>query len=105
MTWADKADDERTAVRGSRHHASNLNAFTVASADEQWFHLPGTSPPVGSGNFLPLSTELVKRYTPRAAASSERRARVWAEVQPKLGRELEDREMTVVTMSRPSGTS
>jgi hypothetical protein len=53
----------------------------------------------------PLSTELVKRCTPRAAASSARRGRVWAEVQPKIGRELDDREMTVVTMSRPSGTS
>lgn len=100
MTWSDTPDDEETVVPGRRHHASNLNAFTVASADRQWFHLPGTSPPVGTGRFLPLSLELVRGYTGPAAASSKRRARVSAEVQPKAGRKLDDREVSVVTMSR-----
>src|SRR5688500_20301906 len=49
-------------VRGSRHHAAHANAFTVAETDGQWFHLPGTSPPVGAGRLLPLSAELVSGY-------------------------------------------
>ena len=104
MTWADTPDDLETTTRGARHHAANLNAFTVASADRQWFHLPGTSPPVGSGKFRPLSTELVKGYTPLAAAKSYRRERTLAEAKKLVGRELQDRDLRIVTMSQ-SGLS
>jgi hypothetical protein len=99
MTWADWPDDESTRVRGSRHHARNFNALTVAAADRHWFHLPGARPPVGSGKFLPLSLELVPGYTPDACARSRRRHRVSQEVQAKVGRELDDREITIVTVS------
>jgi hypothetical protein len=50
MTWADNPDDEGSRVRGTRDHAANLDAFTVASADRQWFHRPGKPPPRASGN-------------------------------------------------------
>jgi hypothetical protein len=103
-TWTDTPDDERTRVRATRDHARNLNAFTVANADRQWFHLPDTSPPVGSGSFLPLSAQLLHGYTPEAAARSQRRAATSAEIQPKIGRDLSDQEVTIVKVSRdPAG--
>src|SRR5438477_10792711 len=49
MTWADKRDHDDVRVPGSRYHASNFNAFTIAQADRQWFHLPDMTPPIGSG--------------------------------------------------------
>jgi hypothetical protein len=104
MTWTDTPDDERTRVRATRDHARNLNAFTVANADRQWFHLPDTSPPVGSGSFLPLSAQLLHGYTPEAAARSQRRAATSAEIQPKISRDLSDQEVTIVKVSRdPAG--
>ena len=44
MTWSDLPDVEHVRARGTRDHAANLNAFTVASAERQWFHQPGTLP-------------------------------------------------------------
>jgi hypothetical protein len=109
MTWADKADDVDTRCRGTRAHAGNFNAFTVAAADRQWFHQPGPTPPRASGRLLPLSTHLLTGYTPLAAATSQRRERAAAIVNQKLGRDLTDREIEVVTVSRetdaPRGSS
>jgi Protein of unknown function (DUF4238) len=104
MTWADKADEEDTRCRGTRAHAGNFNAFTVAAADRQWFHHPGPTPPRASGRLLPLSTQLLIGYTPFAAATSQRRERATAIVNQKLGRDLTDREIEVVTVSRGTGT-
>jgi hypothetical protein len=100
MTWIDAFDDEGSRVLATRDHARNLNAFTIANADRQWFHLPKTSPPVGSGSFLPLSVELVPGYTAEVAARSERRSMASAAIQPKIGRDLTDQEVTVVRVSR-----
>jgi hypothetical protein len=102
MTWADNPDEDDPRVHGTRDHAANLNAFTAASADRQWFHLPGHTPPRASGRLLPLSTQLISGYTPLAAAASERRQRVATIVNKKVGRELADREIEVVTVSRPA---
>lgn len=100
MTWADKADDEDTRRRGTRAHAANFNAFAVATADRQWFHQPGPTPPRASGKLLPLSTQLLTGYTPHSTATSRRRQRAAAIVNEKVGRDLADREIEVVTMSR-----
>lgn len=105
MTWSDHFDDDHVRSKGTRDHAANLNAFTVASAERQWFHRPGRVPPRASGNLRPLSLELVPDYTPVAAAKSTRRALVSASTKKKVGRDLRDREIEVVTMSRPTGTS
>jgi hypothetical protein len=104
MTWADKADDDDPRVRGTRDHAANFNAFTVATSDRQWFHLPGPTPPRASGKLLPLSTQLVSGYTPAAAAASQRRQCAAEIVTKKVGRDLADREIEVVTMSRPASS-
>jgi hypothetical protein len=63
MTWSDMADEDHTRVRGKRDHAANLNAFTVANADRQWFHLPGPPAPRASGKLLPVSMQFIPNYT------------------------------------------
>jgi hypothetical protein len=105
MTWSDQPDDEGVRVRGTRDHAANFNAFTVASADRQWFHRPGPTPRKASGNLLPLSTQLIPGYTPIAAATSRRRTRTGEIVQKKIGRDFDDREVEVVTITRDRGPS
>jgi len=100
MTWTDIPDDEHGRVRGTRDHASNLNAFTVASAERQWFYRPGTSPPRASGSLRPLSPELVPGYSALAAAQSDRRERVSAIANQKIGRDLSDQEVEIVTVTR-----
>jgi hypothetical protein len=102
MTWADKADEDEARVEGKRDHAANLNAFAVAYADRQWFHLPGRAPPRGSGRLLPLSVQLVRGYSPARAANSDRRREAHRIVSKWVGtRDLTDREIEIVTMSRP----
>jgi hypothetical protein len=101
MTWADKADEDDVRVDGTRDHAANFNVFAVASADRHWFHLPGRTPPRASGYLLPLSIQLVRGYSPARAATSKRRQGAAAIVNKWIGkRDLTDREIKVVTMSR-----
>ena len=45
MTWADIENDNERKVRGARHHAKNINAFTREEA-EQRCRLPGHYPAV-----------------------------------------------------------
>jgi hypothetical protein len=61
MTWRDEADDQDCRVRGTRDHAANLNAFTIAHAERQWFRQPGAPTPTASGRLLPLSTQFLRR--------------------------------------------
>jgi len=100
MTWSEDPDDESPHVRGCRDHAANLNAFTIAQADRQWFHQPGAPTPIACGRLLPLSTQLIRGYTAAAANNSRRRGRTSAIVQPMVGIDLENRDIEVVTMTR-----
>jgi hypothetical protein len=104
MTWSDNPDDEHARVRGTRDHAANLNAFTVASADRQWFHRPGRPPPRSSGNLRPLSLELLDGYSGSAADASRRRALASAISRKRVDQNLDFRnqEIEVVTISRPT---
>jgi Protein of unknown function (DUF4238) len=100
MTWSEMADDEATRVRGSHHHAMNFNAFTIANADRQWFHLPDVSTPRAAGKIRPLSPQLVPGYSAEAAHASHRRARTRAYAEEKKDRDLSDREIMRVKVSR-----
>lgn len=102
MTWADKPDDEDARVRGRREHAMNINAFTIANADRQWFTQPGARAPRAAGKIQPLSPTLVRDYTAERATVSERRAQVRAHVKEKTGREISDREIMRVKVERSS---
>jgi hypothetical protein len=99
MTWSDGFDDDANRAKGKRHHAKNANAFTRAQADKQWFYMPGTAPVIGKRRrFPPISTELIKGYSIDAAANSRRRAAVAGTI--KDGRDLSDREVTIVSITR-----
>jgi hypothetical protein len=78
-------------VAGRRQHAANLNAFTIANADREWFHLPGLNPPiVPASRLLPLSTELLPGYSAQVVASSRRRAKVAQWLDEVKGQEAND---------------
>ena len=100
MTWKDDPDDEDARIRGRRDHAANLNAFTVAQADPQWFHQPSALTPIAAGRLVPLSTQLFQGYGAATVIRSRRRAATAANVQPMLGADLKNRDIQVVTMSR-----
>ena len=86
MTWFDVADTAQVRVRGQRHHAANLNAFTITEAEKQWFHLPQTTPPIASGRLLALSPQLLKGYGHHQAINSQRRSRVREIIEPQIGK-------------------
>jgi hypothetical protein len=99
MTWSDGFDDDENRAKGKRHRAKNANAFTRAQADKQWFYAPGTAPLIGKPRrFPPISAELVNGYSFAAAAESRRRAAVARTI--KHGRDLSDREITIVSITR-----
>ena len=85
MTWLDLPDDEAAIVRGDKEAAANINAFTVAEAEHQWYHLPGVNAPRASGQLLPLSTRLLRPYDARVAYESARRREMHRRVQSKIG--------------------
>ena len=76
-----------------------MNAFTRAQADKQWFYMPGTAPVIGKRRcYPPISPELVKGYDADVAARSRRRAAVSRTI--KRGRDLSDREIEIVSITR-----
>jgi hypothetical protein len=88
MTWADTVDTQTARVQGNRDHASNLNAFTIAQAEREWYYAPGTPrPPVASGSarLFPLSPALVPDYNATVAANSRRRATITSRIDSTLG--------------------
>jgi len=99
MTWLDDADGA-VPLRGARHHLKNLNAFTVAQAEKQWFHFPGVRTHDATGRLLPISPELVAGYGGEAARHSTRRAEISKSIQPRVGSGLEDNQIEMVTVSR-----
>ena len=99
MTWSDGFDDDEKRAMGKRHHAKNANAFTRAQADKHWFYMPGTAPVIGKRRrFPPISAELINGYSVDAVAKSRRRAAVASTI--KDGRDLSDREITIVSIRR-----
>jgi hypothetical protein len=80
LTWSLDPSDEGCRVMGKSHHAGNINAFTIANADRDWFHVPGGSVPRATGYLRPISTELVRGYDASIAVGSSHRAQVEAVV-------------------------
>lgn len=100
MTWLDEPDG--LIVQGSRSHAANINAFTVAQAERQWFHLPSASPPCATGLLVPVSPELVRAYDQATAFSSRRRAEITKRIQPRLGDKSPEQSFEIVSVDRSS---
>jgi hypothetical protein len=100
MTWSDAADNEPSRLRGSRHHAASLNAFTIAEADRQWFHHPDSAAPSTSGQLLPLSPQLLPGYGAEVAARSSRRQLAGEIVNSLIGKSLRDKDFSMVAVTR-----
>ncbi len=99
MTWLDQADDIPVPFDGGRPEARNINAFTIAQAEKQWFHLPRTNPSYGKNRTYPaLSAELFPGYGPRAAERSVLRRTVSEKVNSARGEETNEYE--IVTLGR-----
>jgi len=102
MTWLPQPDPD-VPTPGARHHPKNLNAFTVAEAEQHWFHLPDTKPPVGTEEFLPLSGDLYRGYDAATAWNSPLRQQVSRNIQPKIGADLADStELTITRVRAPT---
>jgi hypothetical protein len=85
MTWRDRPDDPHR-IDGKRHHADNLNAFTVAEAEEQWFSLPSARRPrIRGGTWLPLSAELVHGYSSASAGTTRLYSETMRDLQSRSG--------------------
>jgi hypothetical protein len=72
-------------------HADNLNVFTIAEAEKQWFYLPGARRPrQRSGSWMPLAPELLPGgYSIREAAYCQRRQDIIADLNGRLGEAME----------------
>jgi len=94
MTWLDQANDIAVPFEGGRREARNINAFTIAQAEKQWFHLPGTNPSYGKNRTYPaLSADLFPSYGPQAAERSLLRRTVSEKVNSALGEETNEYEI------------
>jgi hypothetical protein len=99
MTWRDLPDDPKP-VLGKSHHADNLNAFTVAEAEKQWFFLPETQRPrIREGKWLPLSAEFVQGYSASAATSTQLYQTVINDLQGRVGDESLEVEIRYLPQS------
>jgi hypothetical protein len=97
MTWLDDHDAATPRLRGVRQHTASVNAFTVANAEREWFHLPETNPPIASGGrLLPLSPELIRGYGADQVEPSHRRAEVAGWLESTKGQTLNVRDKLVM---------
>jgi hypothetical protein len=98
MTWLPERDLGAT-IAGRVDQAMNINAFTVAQADRQWFYLPGTKPPARSAGVLhPLSPELFPGYGVQAVRSSLRHRGVRAVLDRRAGEPLSNADLEIVVL-------
>ena len=72
MNWIDRSDE--VGVPMQCWAAAELNAFTIAQAQEEWMHQPGSEPEVADGVFSPISRLIEPAYDWAVAERSLRRA-------------------------------
>ena len=72
MNWIDRSDE--IGIPMDRSAAAEFNAFTIAQADKEWMHQPGSEPEIADGVFSPLSRLIDPSYDYPAAERSVRRA-------------------------------
>ena len=72
MNWIDLSDV--VGVEMGPQAATELNAFTIGQADQEWMHRPGAEPEVPDGIFSPLSRLIDPTYDRAVAERSVRRA-------------------------------
>jgi hypothetical protein len=89
MTWQEPPDYAQT-IQGSEEIAANLNAFTIANADRQWMHKPGSPVPAANGYLDPVSKELINGYDAAEAKRSEVREQVTELLERKQGQDIHE---------------
>jgi hypothetical protein len=89
MTWQD-LPDVADVIGGSREIAANINAFTIANADRQWMHTPGSHVPIAEGYLDPISHELVVGYGREEVEASDVRQKVTALLRGKQGQDIHE---------------
>jgi hypothetical protein len=99
MTWQDLPDAEES-IPGTEAVAANCNAFTIANAERQWMHQPGSTPPVARGYLPPVAPVLIPGYGRGEVEASEVRRAVSANLQPKLGENFGNTAEIVTARSR-----
>jgi hypothetical protein len=74
MTWRDEPDAPEI-LNGNREKSKNINGFTRAQAEDEWFYLPEATPPMPDNHsrLLPLSMQLYPDYGMGQVTSSRRR--------------------------------
>ena len=72
MNWIDRSDEVGVSMKPRA--AAELNAFTVAQAEKEWMHRPGSEPEVADDVFSPLSRLIDSTYDRAVAKRSARRA-------------------------------
>ncbi len=101
LTWLDLPDDEAPIANGTKDIAANLNAFTVADAEHQWFHVPGVTPPRASGQLLPVAPYLLPASRADLVRESVRRNETNRRIQLKVGETDARSEFEVLTIHSP----
>lgn len=89
MTWQEPPDHAQI-LRGSEEIAANFNAFTIANADRQWMHRPGSPPPVADGYLDPVSKELIDGYSADEAKRSKVQDQVRELLERKQGQDIHE---------------
>lgn len=84
MTWSDEVG-LTARVRASREVGSNVNAFTVANSERQWYSKPGRSTPLATGFLEPIAPFIFDGYCRESVEESKVRRTVSENIQPKLG--------------------
>jgi hypothetical protein len=104
MTWLDLPDGEAQTVNCTKEIAANLNAFTVAEAEHQWFHVPRIAAPRASGQLLPVAPALLRSYSAKVARESVRRNETARLIQPRIGDATPRAEVELLTIGSTGGT-
>lgn len=89
MTWQDLSDGAEF-VEGSEAIATNINAFTIANADRQWMHMPGSTAPIAEGYLDPISPQLIPGYGPVEVEASKTRQEVLHLLEQKIGQDIHE---------------
>jgi hypothetical protein len=98
MTW--RFDEDTAVVPGARCELATANAYVIANAETQWFHIPGVDPWVAKGKCHPLSHALVRSYDAAEATRSPRRQQAVALANQELAAPLRNAPVSIVDVSR-----
>lgn len=96
MSWSDQPGLTARTI-AAKQIAANLNAFSIANAERQWFKQPGSSVPTATGYLDPIAPTLLPGYGREVAQASTLREAVSENVQPLLGVDDDSNRVNIFT--------